>query len=189
MTKHKPEKKTETLEVRLPHSKKEAFKAACEAEGITVSHAVRSFVDAYLKRSKRMRLKLITREVSMTLIRNPIKTTTGLFGTLGAAFAVFSLTATPSFADRDAQPIQPPIPQYPMDLAKAGISADCEAIFNVSADGYIEDGLEVECTHPGFVEATRKAALTLQFAPKIVDGKAARRTGVRYPISYQLISD
>ena len=48
------EKKSETLEVRLPHSKKEAFKAACEEEGITASHAVRTFIDAYLKRSRRV---------------------------------------------------------------------------------------------------------------------------------------
>lgn len=183
------EKKSETLEVRLPHSKKEAFKAACDAEGITVSHAVRSFIDAYLNRSRRMKLKQITKEISMTLIRNPIKTTGGIGVAVLAAIAAFTLTATPSIADivdRDAQPISPPIPSYPIDMAQQRAEAICDATFNVAADGLVESDVKVECTHPGFDEAVRKAVLTLQFSPKLVDGKAVRRIGVVYPIEFRI---
>ena len=40
----RPEKKSETLEVRLPHAAKTAFMARCQAEGRTASDAVRGFI-------------------------------------------------------------------------------------------------------------------------------------------------
>jgi len=192
MAKTRQEKKSETLEVRMPHSKKQAFKAACEAEGITVSHALRSFIDAYLKRSRRMKLKQITKEISMTLIRNPLKTTGGLSAAILASLAVFTLTAAPGMADpadRDAQPIAPPTPSYPMDMANLGLGAKCNATFDVSVEGYVEAGMTVECSHPGFVEAVRNAVVTMRFEPKLVDDKAVRRTGVVYPIEFMLVAD
>lgn len=180
------EKKSEMLEVRIPHSKKEAFKAACEAEGITASHAVRSFIDAYLKRSRRMKLKRLTEDFSMTLIQNPIKSAGGFGASIAALTAIFALTVGPTFADRDTPPIEPPRPVYPIDLANDGIGADCTAEFDVSAKGYVETPIEIDCTHPGFVASVKAAVLTLRFEPKIVDGVAVSRTGVVYPISYEV---
>jgi outer membrane biosynthesis protein TonB len=188
MTKQRPEKKTEMIEVRLPHSKKEAFKRACEEEGITVSHAVRTFVDAYLRRSRRMKAKRIAKDISMTLIRNPLKTTGGLGATLAAAFGIATLATAPSFADRDTQPIDVPKPEYPIDLASQGISTRCENYFDVSPEGYVIN-LEVECGHPGFVESSRNAVSTLRFEPKIIDGKAVTRKGVVYPLEYIVADD
>lgn len=98
MTSKRTEKKSETLEVRLPHSKKEAFKAACEEEGITASHAVRTFIDAYLKRSARVKLKQITEDITMKLFRNPLKTA-GVTSAGIAAAILFS--ASPSMAEDD----------------------------------------------------------------------------------------
>ena len=97
-TEKRAEKKSETLEVRLPHSKKEAFKAACEEEGITASHAVRTFIDAYLKRSRRVKLKRIAEDITMKLFRNPLKTA-GIAGT-GIIAAILS-SASPSMAEDD----------------------------------------------------------------------------------------
>ncbi|WP_084397436.1 energy transducer TonB [Henriciella aquimarina] len=183
------EKKSDTLEVRLPHSKKEAFKEACEKEGITASHAVRTFIDAYLRRSRRMRLKRITKELSMTLIHNPIKTTGGLAAT-GAALATITFAALPSTAEETyVEPIAPPTPHYPIDLAEEGISGDCTAHFDVSAEGFVETGIEVDCTHPGFADAVREAVETLRFTPKMEDGKPVRMTDVAYPISFQIRPD
>ncbi len=183
MKKPRPEKKTEMIEVRLPHSKKVAFKEACEEEGITVSHAVRTFVDAYLQRSRRMKAKRIAKDISMTLIRNPIKTASGIGGTLAGIAAMVALTASPSFADRDAQPIQHPAPAYPPNLASQSISARCDNYFDVTPEGYVTN-LDVKCGHPGFVNSSRNAVATLKFAPKIVDGKAVARKGVVYPLVY-----
>ena len=187
MNKPRPEKKTEMIEVRLPHSKKAAFRQACEEEGITVSHAVRTFVDAYLRRSRRMKAKRIARDISMTLIRNPIKTTSGVGGTLAGIAAMIALTASPSFADRDVQPIQHPAPVYPADLASQSISARCDNYFDVTPEGYVTN-LELKCGHPGFVNSSRNAVATLKFAPKIVNGEAVARKGIVYPLVY-LVTD
>jgi hypothetical protein len=42
-------KKSETLEVRLPHVTKLAFMAACRDEGRSASEAVRHFIDSHLE--------------------------------------------------------------------------------------------------------------------------------------------
>ncbi len=93
------EKKSESLDVRLPHSKKAAFMAACEEEGITASHAIRTFIDAYLARSRHVKVQRIAKEIANMLIRNPLKTT-GLAGASLAALVM--LSAQPSMADTDA---------------------------------------------------------------------------------------
>ena len=188
MKKARPEKKTEMIEVRLPHSKKKAFKQACEEEGITVSHAVRTFIDAYVRRSRRMKAKRIAKDISMTLIRNPIKTTGGIGGAIAAVAAAVTLTATPSFADRDTQPIDLPKPIFPVNLAQQGIAARCYNYFDVSPKGYVIN-LEVKCGHPGFVDSSRNAVATLRFEPKLVNGEAVIRKGVVYPIEYGLYDE
>ena len=188
MPKQRPEKKTEMIEVRLPHSKKEAFKRACEEEGITVSHAVRTFVDAYLRRSRRMKAKRIAKDISMTLIRNPLKTTGSLGGALAAAVGIAALTVSPSHADRNTQPIEHPAPVYPTDMAAENISAICNSHFDITPDGYVTN-LSVECGHPGFIDATRNAVSTLRFEPKLVDGKPVTRTGVVYPMQFLIYDE
>ncbi len=42
----RPEKKSETLEIRLGHAAKTAFMARCRAEGRTASDAVRAYIEA-----------------------------------------------------------------------------------------------------------------------------------------------
>ncbi|MRL69631.1 EF-hand domain-containing protein [Brevundimonas sp. SPF441] len=48
MHRNKPPKKTETVEIRLPHATKTAFMAQCRDEGRTASDAIRRFIDAEL---------------------------------------------------------------------------------------------------------------------------------------------
>ncbi len=48
MTAPRPPKKSETLEIRLPHQTKTAFMARCRVDGQTASEAVRSFIEAEL---------------------------------------------------------------------------------------------------------------------------------------------
>jgi hypothetical protein len=45
MTRAKPPKKSETIEVRVPHGAKTAFAARCRENGQTVSEAVRAFME------------------------------------------------------------------------------------------------------------------------------------------------
>ncbi len=183
----RPEKKSETLEVRIPHSKKEAFKAACERDGITASHAMRSFIDAYLKRSERVKLQQIIQDTTMTLIKNPVKTTGGL---LALTFGTFAFLAGPSTAelDRDAQPISPPLIVYPQPMIDADITGACEAKFDVTADGIPQD-VAADCTHQGFVEEVVRATQTMRFEPKRVNGDAVPRQNVVYPFVFELSNE
>ena len=48
MTRRKLPKKTESLEVRLPHAVKRAFMARARAQGRTASSLVREFIESYL---------------------------------------------------------------------------------------------------------------------------------------------
>lgn len=187
MAKKRSEKKSETLEVRLPHSKKEAFMAACEREGITASYAMRTFIDAYLKRSGRVKLKQITQEITMKLFQNPLKTAGAIGGAVAAA-TIFA--ASPSVAeDRDAELIAHPTTiSYPIELAKQGVEAECEASFGVTIEGK-PDNINVTCTHPGFVDEAYAATSTLQFSPKIENGQPVYRENVSYPYIFQLNDD
>ena len=45
MTTPRPPKKSETLEIRLPHAAKAAFMERCRAEGVTASEVVRSLIE------------------------------------------------------------------------------------------------------------------------------------------------
>lgn len=51
MNRQRPLKKSETVEIRLPHATKTAFMEKCRAEGRTASDAVRRFIDRELDRS------------------------------------------------------------------------------------------------------------------------------------------
>ncbi|MFN7108650.1 MAG: EF-hand domain-containing protein [Brevundimonas sp.] len=55
MDRDKPLKKSETVEIRLPHATKTAFMARCRAEGRTASDAIRRFIDAELSQTSSMR--------------------------------------------------------------------------------------------------------------------------------------
>lgn len=52
MSNGKSPKKSETIEVRLPHAAKAAFMARCQRDGRTASEAVRSFVEAEINRGQ-----------------------------------------------------------------------------------------------------------------------------------------
>ena len=45
MTTARAPKKSESLEIRIPHPTKQAFMARCQAEGVTASEALRGFIE------------------------------------------------------------------------------------------------------------------------------------------------
>ena len=51
----KPAKKSDTLEIRLPHADKTAFMARCRAEGTTASETVRNLIVQHLAESDAVR--------------------------------------------------------------------------------------------------------------------------------------
>lgn len=78
----RPEKKSESLEIRLPYSQKQAFMEACRERGVTASDVLRSFIADDLERSARAQEP---RSWTMTLKNNPFKTAAGIAGTTLAA--------------------------------------------------------------------------------------------------------
>ena len=49
MAKPRPLKKSESLEIRIPHATKQAFMARCRAEGRSASEDLRAFIEAKLQ--------------------------------------------------------------------------------------------------------------------------------------------
>jgi hypothetical protein len=91
-------KKSEFLEVRLPHPTKQAFMARCRADGRSASDAVRGFIQGYLAaRPQRRAPSLALR-----------------FAAAGAALLVCGLAAAPSFARASA----------PADFARLDLDHD-----------------------------------------------------------------
>lgn len=88
------EKKSESLDVRLPYSVKTAFMSATKRRGETASEAVRRFIESYIEEAELETVTPLWRETATTVRKNPLKS-------LAAASAVASamtMTALPAAA-------------------------------------------------------------------------------------------
>ena len=90
-----------------------------------------------------------------------------------------------AISDRDAQPIRPPVPTYPQRAAERGIEGTCEVRFDVDTRGKPYN-IEASCSDSVFVREAERAVGRVEFAPKIVRGKAAERRNVVYPLEFKL---
>lgn len=93
------EKKSESLDIRLPHQQKLDFMAATKQRGETASQALRRFIADYIEEARLAEQSHPVQEITMTLARHRLKT---LATAAGAAIGVFSVTALPSAADPTA---------------------------------------------------------------------------------------
>ena len=99
---------------------------------------------------------------------------------------VQSLAIDPiAISDRDAQPIRPPIPNYPERAQQRGKEGSCDVKFNVDTRGKPKD-IVATCTDSVFKRAAERAVSRVEFAPKIIRGKPAERRNVVYPIEFSL---
>lgn len=90
-----------------------------------------------------------------------------------------------AISDRDAQPIRPPVPTYPQRAAERGIEGSCEVRFDVDTRGKPYN-IQANCTDSVFKREAERAVGRVEFAPKIVRGKAAERRNVVYPLEFKL---
>ena len=90
-----------------------------------------------------------------------------------------------AISDRDAQPIRPPVPTYPTRAAERGIEGTCDVRFDVDVRGRPYN-VQAECSDNIFRREAVRAVSRVEFAPKIVRGKAAERRNVVYPLDFQL---
>lgn len=94
MTKRR-EKKSESLEIRLPYSQKQAFMEACRERGVTASDTLRQFITEDLEAIAQDHDE---RTWSMTLKNNPFKTAASVAAT---ALAAAALGTSASVAEDD----------------------------------------------------------------------------------------
>ncbi len=87
--------------------------------------------------------------------------------------------------DRDAQPIRPPIPTYPQRAAERGLEGSCDVRFDVNTQGK-PFNIQADCSDNIFQRAAERAVSRVEFAPKIVRGKAVERRNVVYPLVFQM---
>nr|WP_321440785.1 energy transducer TonB [uncultured Hyphomonas sp.] len=90
-----------------------------------------------------------------------------------------------AISDRDAQPIRPPVPTYPQRAAERGIEGSCEVRFDVDTRGKPYN-IQATCSDSVFKREAERAVGRVEFAPKIVRGKAAERRNVVYPLEFKL---
>lgn len=97
--KRRKEKKSESLDIRLPFEQKREFMEATRKRGETASQALRRYIAAYIEEARLAEQPNPVQEITMTLARHRIKT---IATAAGAALGVFSVSALPSAADSTA---------------------------------------------------------------------------------------
>lgn len=88
-------------------------------------------------------------------------------------------------SDRDAQPIRPPTPSFPQRAAERGISGSCDVRFDVDTRGKPYN-ISATCTDNVFKSEAERSVSRVEFAPKIVRGKAVERRNVVYPLEFNI---
>lgn len=88
-------------------------------------------------------------------------------------------------SDRDAQPIRPPTPSYPQRAQERGLSGSCDVRFDVDTRGKPYN-VAATCSDSMFKTEAERAVSRVEFAPKIVRGKAVERRNVVYPLEFNI---
>ncbi|WP_291059707.1 TonB family protein [Hyphomonas sp.] len=88
-------------------------------------------------------------------------------------------------SDRDAQPIRPPTPSYPQRAQERGLSGTCDVRFDVDTRGKPYN-VSATCSDSIFKSEAERAVSKVEFAPKIVRGKAVERRNVVYPLEFNI---
>ena len=90
-------------------------------------------------------------------------------------------------SDRDVVPLVRIEPQYPMRAKQRGVEGWVELMFTITPVGTVAD-VAVTASHPGtiFNKAAVQAVGRWKYNPKVEDGVAIERPGVRIRISFGL---
>ena len=93
-------------------------------------------------------------------------------------------------SDQDIVPIVRVNPQYPIRAADRGIEGWVEVEFTISAAGTVKDAVVI-AFHPAsvFNRSALRAIRKWKYSPKIEDGVAVERTGVKVRLNFDLGRD
>ncbi|HEX5057276.1 MAG TPA: energy transducer TonB [Gammaproteobacteria bacterium] len=90
-------------------------------------------------------------------------------------------------ADTDVIPLVRIPPEYPRRAAQKGIEGSVLVQFTITATGSVTDAKVVAAQPPGlFDEAAIRSILRWRYNPKIEDGVAVERVGVRTTIRFEM---
>ncbi len=90
-------------------------------------------------------------------------------------------------SDRDVVPLVRIEPQYPMSAKQRGVEGWVELMFTITAAGTVAD-IVVTASHPGtvFNRSAVQAVGKWKYSPKIENGVAIERAGIRQRLKFQL---
>jgi hypothetical protein len=154
----RPEKRSESLEIRLGHSAKQAFMEACREKGMTASEVVRAFVEDYPDQRAGWAVPF-----SLPKVPEFSAMHASFFALIAAGALATSLTVSPeATADRDRTPEE----QF-VDIDEDGDGfltlQDVRLVAGLTVDGELGEGMRVELTE------TVRDALS-GYGPIIMDG-------------------
>jgi protein TonB len=111
----------------------------------------------------------------------------GIAPIVDAAFEVVSTDIGAGGSDRDVVPLVRVEPQYPMKAKQQGIEGWVELMFTINHLGRVEDVM-VTAASAGtvFNRAAIQAVSKWKYNPKIENGVAVERRGIRQRIKFQL---
>ena len=90
-------------------------------------------------------------------------------------------------SDADVIPLVRVLPQYPPRASSRGIEGWVVVEFTITAAGTVQDPTVIDADPPGiFNRAMLRAIRKWKYKPKIVDGIAVERTGVRVRQNFEL---
>jgi protein TonB len=91
-------------------------------------------------------------------------------------------------ADADAAPLVRVEPRYPVLAARRGIEGHVVVEFTITAAGSVKDASVRESEPPNvFDRAALEAVRKWKYQPKIVDGAAVERSGVKVRLTFELV--
>jgi protein TonB len=118
---------------------------------------------------------------------NPDDAIGNLVGLVQATVEVATDSLGIGGSDRDVVPLVRIEPQYPMGAKQRGVEGWVELMFRITAAGTVAD-IVVTASNPGtvFNRAAVQAVSRWKYNPKVENGVAVDRAGVRQRIKFQL---
>lgn len=96
--------------------------------------------------------------------------------------------STISFGPETGVPLRSPVPVYPDEALRKGLSGQCDVYFSIDAAGR-PFNVDAQCSDPVFERSSERAVRRVQFAARVVNGKPVGQDNLVYPFVYELNGD
>jgi len=104
------------------------------------------------------------------------------------AAAAREAAAASEVSDRNAQPLRPVIPTYPIRALERGTEGVCDVAFDIDVRGR-PFNVNAACTKLIFKREAERAVSLAEFAPTLVNGQPVEQKGVVYPLGFSIAID